>query len=696
MNKSSDWIKTHCARMDHGGCGILVKVAANQIKAIKGDPDGYLNQGYICPKAMAAADKLNHPMRLKNPVKRIGARGQGKWQKISWNEALSIISENLLKIKKEYGAKAVAFCQGMPKGLEHFVLIRLANIFGSPNVVAVQDVCHAPREISGLHTCGFYPVTDFHYPSRVIVLWGSNLNATNEEGLICSLLHKQLLSGSDLIVIDPQKTEFAEKAKFWLQLKPGTDLALALGFLKVIIQEKLYDQVFVEKFTHGFEELTRMVDRFSLTSIADITGVPEKLIQQSARCYAAAMPAALQWGNPIEHTYFAFDAARALVCLMAICGNLDVAGGNIWAHEPDILGLGQFVRADLIPDKRKKMIHAFYHTIPRLMTVPPTYFKKAVLEEIPYPVKAAYMQCTNPLLGYADSKGTYEALKKLNFLAVSDIVMTPTAALADIVLPAATQFEFDDIGHYGIGHGIILARPKVVDPPTLCRPDMMILNDLGKRLTDEKYWYQDSRGFLEAVLQPSGLSYEEFVEKGYLKGPDRFETYKSRGFKTPTGKVELVLSRAKKFNLAKLPVLPADFAGFDPGYPLTLTSAKSRLFLHSSYRWLEKLRKKQPEPEVKIHPQTAKDYQINEGDMVNIETRQGCIIQRARISDIIRPGVVYADYGWWFPEKSEQELFAWQQSNYNILTTAKKVGREFGTPELKGLGCRLSPLDSIK
>ena len=417
--------------MDHGGCALLVGVESNKIVSVKGDPEGFLNRGYICPKGIASPQRLDHPARLTHPLKRKGSRGEGGWEQISWDDAIGIISSNLQSVKDQIGARGVAFCQGMPKGLEHFVLIRLANLFGSPNVVAIQDVCHAPREVSGMHTCGFYPVVDFHHQSRLMLLWGSNPTSTNEEGQICSLMLDQIKQGTDIMVVDPRKTELAAKAKYWLQIRPGTDQALALAFLNVIITENQFDEEFVRKWTYGFDELAAHVKAYTPEKMAEITWVAPELIRDSARCYAQTRPAAIAWGNPIEQNTAAFDTARALTSLMAICGNLDVPGGNIDASEPQVLSLGKFVRADLIPNKRKEMIHAHFGAIPKMMTVPPAYFRKAVLAENPYPVKAAYIQCANPMLSYADSRQTYEALNKLDFLAVSDIFMTPTAAMAD-------------------------------------------------------------------------------------------------------------------------------------------------------------------------------------------------------------------------------------------------------------------------
>ncbi len=690
MSNPHVWHKTHCARMDHGGCALLLQVENNGRVKIKGDPEGSLNQGFICAKGRASLQKLQHPGRLRYPLKRKGSRGSGHWQRISWPEALDRISRNLERIRQEHGAREVAFCQGMPKGLEHFVLIRLANLFGSPNVVAVQDVCHAPREISGLHTCGFYPVPDYHHASQLILLWGSNPPSTNEEGAICTQILGQLKSGAKLLVVDPRRTELADRADLWLAPYPGTDGLLALGLLRVILEEGRYDLDFVRDWTHGFAELRTKVQQYSLQSVSETTGVATESIRRAARMYAEAQPAVLGWGNPLEHTVNAFATLRALICLMAVCGNLDRPGGNIQALDPPIASLGRFVRAELLPQKPRSMLHAHFKTIPRLMTVPPVFFKRAVQEQIPYAIRGAYIQCANPVMTWADSRSSLSALQKLDFLAVSDLVMTPTAAQADIVLPAAAQYEFDDIGHYGLGHGYILPRPKIIDPPEACRPDLDILNELGKRLTPDRFWFTDYRLHLEEVLKPSGLTFADFAEQGILKGPQPAQGYRTSGFRTPSGKVELCLQRADALGVAALP----DWGGLpetkDSDYPLLLTSSKSPYYLHSSYRWIDALRKKEPDPIVRIHPETAAAFGIQNAQWVVIATPQGQIIQKAELSKRILPGVVHAAYGWWFPEE-ESHLFGWDRSNYNCLTHSDRIGTEFGTPNLKAVNCRISP-----
>ncbi len=689
MEEGVRWVKTHCARMDHGGCALLVGVKGNEIVQIKGDSEGYLNRGYTCFKGRVSADRLTHPDRLRHPLKRVGERGEGKWQRISWDQALEETAENLLRIKEKHGARAVGFGVGMPKGLEHFVLIRLANLFGSPNVIASQDVCHAPREITGIHTCGFYPVADLHHPSKLLFLWGSNPTATNEEGQIVSLLHNQVKNGARLIVVDPRRIELAEKADLWLQIRPGTAQALALSIMNVICEESLYDREFVEKYTHGFDDLREHLKAYPPEKMAEVTWVPADKIRQAARMYAEAKPAALQWGNAIEHDVNAFDAVRSLACLMAICGNLEIPGGNVHARDPKIMGLAQFVRADLIPDKRKDMISAHHRVIPRLMTIAPAFFRRAVLEGVPYPVRGYYGMCTNPLVNWADSRLTHEAFRSLDFMAVAEIFMTPTAAMADIVLPVAHQYEMNDIGHYGIGHGMILARPKIVEPPEECWPDMKIMTELGKRVSPPDLWPEDHEQFLEDLVRPAGLTYREFVEKGYLKGPEIARSYEAKGFPTPTGKVELRLSTAEKFGLKALP----EFSGLpeedDPEFPLILISAKSQYYLLSAYRWVKRLRDKHPHPTLEIHPDTAARFDIRDGDDVVIETKHGTVTQKALVTDIIHPRVISASLGWWFPEGDPAGQYDWQSANFNMLTSTGKLGKEYGTPNLKNMPCRI-------
>ena len=687
-NPKSQIFKTHCSRMDHGGCGLLVEVCEGRINKIKGDPLCPISHGYICPKGLVSSERTVHPDRLTRPLLRQGAHGEGKWKPISWTEALHFIAENLNRIRRNHGPEAVVFAQGAPKGLEHFVLIRLANVFGSPNVCGPQHVCHMPREIVGQITCGFLPVPDYELPTSLILNWGSNLLKSNEEGIIALRLIESIKMGADLIVIDPRKTHLTSIAQSHLQIKPGSDIALALGLIHVIIQEGLFDQEFVDQWTVGFKELKAQVEAFTPDRVAELTWLTPEEITHTAWTYATSKPAVIQWGNAIEHTVNSLQTCRALLCLMAITGNLDVPGGNIMPSMPPVARLADFVKAGLLPDKAQKMLSRAFHLIPSFMIVPQPIVVQAILTQKPYPVRAMVVQVSNPLITNCDARRTYEALMRLDLLVVSECFMTPTAALADIVLPAATGFEFDDIGHYGLAQGWISSRPKIVDPPGESWPDIKILSELGKALGYGDHFWEDYHQALEEILIPSGMNYDRFKEKGVLKGEAGYKKYEAKGFKTPSKKVELFSELLNKWGFDPLPVI-SELPGVSLEYPLLATSCKNPYFFHSAYRQISALRKKHPDPIVEIHPAAAKILDLNEGDWACIITPKGRIEQKVHLSEGLDPRVVFVDYGWWFPEEKIASLFDWDKSNVNILTAGEPFDPAMGTPNLRAFPCRI-------
>ena len=253
--------------MDHGGCGLLVHVEDGKIVRIQGDPDSPLNRGTVCAKGIAQVERLNHPDRLKHPLKRVGERGEGKWERISWEEALSLLARQIEDRVQQGEGRSIAFAQGTPKGLELYMMIRLANLLKIPTVVTPGSICHMPRETAATITCGFFPVPDYEHPPAAVLVWGSNLFQTNEEGIIGSQLRRALDRGAKLITIDPRKTLLASRADLWLQPRPGTDLALAIGMLKVIVEDGLYDKGFVEQWTVGFDELKEHLKGYLAGSI---------------------------------------------------------------------------------------------------------------------------------------------------------------------------------------------------------------------------------------------------------------------------------------------------------------------------------------------------------------------------------------------------------------------------------------------
>lgn len=684
-------VKTYCARMDHGGCGILAHVENGRITKIEGNPDSPLNRGTICAKGLAQIEKLNHPDRIKYPMKRKGERGKGKWERISWDEALETIAEKISEIIKEDGPRAISFAQGTPKGLELFLLIRLANLLNIPNISTPGNVCHMPRETASTLTCGFFPIPDYDHPPACVVVWGSNLFQTNEEGILGSQLKRALDHGAKLIVIDPRKTAVASRADLWLQPRPGTDLALALGILRAIVDKDLYERAFVEGWTKGFPELKEHLQQYPLEKVSDITWISKEKIIEMAHLFSQTKPASIQWGNALEHNPSSFQCARALLILMAITGNLDTPGGNVNRPGPPIMRPGELVQIKNFPDKKEKILSPEFRLSTMMGFVPSQLIVKAILTEKPYPIRMMYIQGGNPLLSYANSMETFEAMKKLHFLAVSEIFLTPTAQLADIVLPAATNFEFDDIGHFGLPHGFILARPKIVEPMGESWPDSKILNELGKRLGYGQYFWKDMRECLDEILNPVGMTYDDFKSIGILKGKWEYRGYEKKGFNTPSGKVEIYSQQLKEWEYDPLPSyqdLPE--SPLLKEYPLIFTSAKDPFYFHSAYRNISSLRKLSPEPIVLIHPDTAAHLGIDEGDWVSVETKQGTIRQKAKLNTEIDPRVVVISFGWWFPERNDLELSGWKESNLNILTNNDPpYDPAIGSTSLRAVPCRI-------
>jgi anaerobic selenocysteine-containing dehydrogenase len=685
-------IKTYCARMDHGGCGLRVHVEDGKIVKVEGDPDSPLNRGTICAKGIAQVERLNHPDRLRHPLKRAGERGEGKWERISWDEALTTISHRILRADR----RSIGFAQGTPKGLELYMMIRLANLLKIPTVVTPGSICHMPRETAATITCGFFPVPDYDHHPALVMVWGSNLFQTNEEGIIGSQLRRVLDRGAKLIVIDPRRTQLSSRADLWLQPRPGTDLALSLGMLKVIVEDGLHDRAFVDSWTVGFPELQEHLKGYSLKELAATTWVSEAKIAEAARLYARTRPACLQWGNAIEHNIHSVQTARALMILKAITGNLDSPGGNVNRPSPPAMRPGDFVQSKSFPEKRDQLLAPEFRLAAMMGFTPSQTVVKAILSGKPHPIQMMYIQGGNPLLSYANATETFLALKKLDFLAVAEIFLTPTAQIADIVLPTATNFEFDDLGHYGMPHGFLLARPKVVDPPGECLPDLLILNELGKKCGLEKSFWPDLRACLDDVLKPAGIDYEGFRQTGILKGNWKNKSYERSGFGTPSKKLEILCSRLKDWGYDALPTYREEFSAPDSDphrmedYPLVLTSAKDPCYFHSAYRNLPSLRKLSPDPVVLLHPQTAEGAGVKDGDWVHIETQRGTIRQKTSLSSDLDPRVVVAAYGWWFPERKDLELSGWKESNINILTeNDPPYEPAIGSTNLRAIPCRV-------
>lgn len=689
-------INSYCARLCSGTCGILVIRKGQTITEVRGDPDCEFNRGYICPKGRALPELLYHPDRLKSPLKRIGQKGADKWQPISRDEALDTIASKLKKYMAEFGPESTMFFTGAYRGLEREFVQRFANVLGTPNTVSVDNNCHVPRTMAARHTFGTMPFPDFEHPPQCIIIWGRNSLQTGGDGSAAQL-RPAFDGGTQFIVIDPRKIALASRAELWLKPRPGSDGLLALGMLNVIIHEELYDADFVNNWTIGFDRLTDFIAGYPLDEVAEKTWVPQSLIEQSARMFATAHPAAIQWGNALDQTSNAFQTCRAVAILMAITGNLDVAGGVIFPEGVPLLKGADFSLSGKIDPNRKPCIGSRFKMAVRANLVPSQEAGRAILEQKPYPLKSGLIFGSNPLLTYAGAQETYNALKRLDFLVVADLFMTPTTSLADIVLPVTANLEYDDLVQR---YGCVAARPKIKALPGECRSDMQWINLIAERMGFCHYFWPDESAALDAILAPAGLNYNRLKTMGIYSLDQQYKKYEKQGFATPTGKVDLFSESLKKMRIAPLPdfVEPKPTRRGSPenttNYPLVLTSGKNPFYYHASHRNIASLRKLSPIPLAELHPETASKLGLKDGDQIHIETPQGKIRQTLRLNEDLDPRVVIAAFGWWFPENGPADSYDWQEANLNLLTdSSASLDPAMGSANLRGLACKVYKAD---
>lgn len=688
--KANSVIKSTC-ELCISGCGVLIYLSRNKPVKVAGDPENPVNKGELCILGQASLEFLNHPDRLKYPLKRAGEKGEGKWRRINWDEALDTIASNLNETKEKYGVESVAFMQGGAKGYSDSFLARLANVFGSPNIASMSYICFHSRLRGMLHTFGFLAQPDYEYPPACMIMWGANPIATHfPEG-------KQVLnavnSGSKLIVIDPAETALARKADTWIKPRPCSDLALALGMINVVVSEGLYDRDFVEKWTIGFDRLKEHVKDYTPEKVAAITWTSAEKITEVARLYASNKPAVLHSGNGEDNNVNNFQFSRAASILRAITGNIGIPGGEL-SPPPSLVepgGSPGLHQRDAVPlAKRAGRVGAEENVLPNYFSALPQKLIKAMLTSQPYPIRAAFVQGGSLLHTYSNTQEVCRALKSLDFLVVTDFFLTPTAELADIVLPAATYLEMDNI-HARSVTSVVQKVAQIGE----CRSDGEIINELAKRLGLGKYFWDNEMRMLEFLIKPSGLTFEEFRKVGFIGGGKTYRDYEKKGFNTPSGKVELYSSQLEEWGFDPLPVFheppesPFSAPELVKEYPLVMTNSKIHGYVHSQGRQIKSLRKIHPDPIVTMNKETAQNLGINDSDWVYIETKRGRIKQKAKLSLRIEPRMVILEHGWWFPEK-DKDMHGWAESNLNILTDNNPpYARELGSVTLRGIACKV-------
>lgn len=704
VTRGSAWSGPGC----HLGCGVLLYTdEEGKLVKVEGDPENPYNQGRLCPRCLDLPEVTNHEDRLLYPLKRDPAdRGKDTWERIGWDEAFDLIELKFKEIKREYGPEAVLFMQGTGRDIAPYIT-RLCWSFGSPNFSLFLSgaACYVPRVIGLAGTVGAFLVPDCSqvHPDRydnpeycipeTIFIWGNNCVVSNSDGFFGHWVVDLMKRGSKIVVIDPKVTWLASKAVAHLRVRPGTDAALALGMLYVIINEDLYDHDFVDKWCYGFDELRERVQEYPVERVARITWVPEEKIITAARLLAQSKPAALEWGVAVDMTKEAIPAGQAISTLFEITGNIEVPGGMI--VPPEILKYVGGWGKDLLPaEAAEKRIGQKKYPLFASEAQPDCIVEQLETGE-PYRIHGAWIQTSNFLSCMAaDPQRLYRAIKTIDFIAYVDLFMTPTAmALADVILPAATFPERN-----GIRLGDGAQRGETINKVTSigeCKSDMEINLELGRRFNPEAWpWETVEEMFTFLLKDDTGMTFEELQQKAPAYPPFEYHRHEKGllrkdgavGFNTTTGRIELWSTFYQSVGLDPLPYFeePSPGPGATPElmeeYPLVLTTgARTWSMFHSEHRQVKRMRALHPDPIIEVHPTTLERFGLRDGEWVWVENQFGRAKRKAVATPVIDPRMCSTDHAWWLPEGDPESFYDVFDLNINNLVQWSPGKSGFGS-----------------
>jgi anaerobic selenocysteine-containing dehydrogenase len=655
------------------GCGLNCYVRDGRLVRVEGMKESPLNRGKLCPKAYASMQWLYSPQRLKYPLKRIGEKGEGKFEKITWDEALDIIAYKLQEQKEKYGPESLAVLSPQHRTYKEY-FIRFLTTHGSPNY-GHSGICSVQRSFSFAYTTGApmlgnsgadYENTD------LIIIWTANpVYAGTSMGTLKKILDAKE-RGAKLIVIKPEMQPDAAKADVWVPIRPGTNAALALAMLNVIINEHLFDAEFVSKWCYGFDKLVPHIQRYTPEWAAPITGLPVDQIREVARLYGKAKSACILAGNAFDQNTDSNNAVRAVAILIAISGNLDRPGGNIVPMGSTMPMLKPInPREKYTQDLVDKLVGPEMPTSfqPFIEGASSAYYRclNSILTEEPYPIKTIIAPGTQPAVITRNSKMVVEALKKLEFFVVIDVMQNSSMPWADIVIPVTTMYECDH--PFEASGNWIMARNKVIEPLGDYKSDYQFWLDLAVKMGyGDDFWHGSMEECMNYRLENFGMTIDElrahpngifYQQKAmiYEKYDQIFATPSSQINKAPylpQGKVAIYNTTFEENGFNPLPewVEPPESPTNTPEllakYPLVFFDTHtSEVYNHGWLRNIPYLREVQPDPWIHIHPDTAKKRGIEDGDWVIVDSPHGWVKLKAQYFPGIRPDTVMGLHGWW-------------------------------------------------
>jgi anaerobic selenocysteine-containing dehydrogenase len=635
-------------------CGWVVSLDSGGTPVrIQGDPDHPYTGGWLCAKVNRYLEFVLHPERLRHPLRRVGAKGEGRFERISWEEALSEITDRWKGLIAAHGPESI-----LPysySGTLGLVQCNVANArfwtrMGASGLE--RTICSAAGTEALRVTVGGSFGTDPEdvVNSRLVLLWGTNPASTHPHFI--PWLDEARRRGARVWLIDPHRSLTASRADVHLRPRPGSDAALALAMMALLFREGCVDEAWAREHTVGLDLLRERVEGWTPERAEALTGVPAAEIAALAREYGTTRPALIRTSMGLQRHSNGGNMVRALACLPALTGDYGKPGGGLlystggyWTPPGDVV---------CPPELRERSPN------PNPRSINMNRIGAALLEADP-PIRALYVFNSNPAAVAPNSRRVLEGLSRPDlFTVVHELFLTDTARYADIVLPATSQFEHWDL-HKAYGHLYLSLNRRAMEPLGEARSNWDVFRELSRWMGyEEPALQEDAEAIIRRLLEQGGapvegITWERLLEEGTcrLSYPRPMVPFADGRFATPSGRVELYSRQLEEQSMDPLPHWAPDVESREasPGrarrYPLQMVSAASHYFLNSSFGNVPTLRRLHGDPAVEIHPEDAAARGIEEGDWVEVASERGAFLARARVGQTVGPGTVFTPTVWW-------------------------------------------------
>ena len=647
-------------------CPSEVYVKDNKVVYVKGNQYAQ-NEGARCSKGMASAWVTRDPDRLKHPMLRVGPKGSGSFERISWKQAYEMIAEKLADIKAKYGPESVVYLYHQdPNGV--FAQVLLSQLYGTPNFYGHTSGCEQDRRLACLTIFGHvFPVPDYEF-SKYIMLWGMNPLEANGAPAVNKVLFKAINNGARLVVVDPILTQTAEKADEWIPIKPGTDGALALAMCKVIIDEGLYDDEFVTKWTSGFEGFRDYLHDQGYTPewAARITGIDAERIIRLSRELATAKPAIVEVFKGPGYYNNGTDASRAIYLLNVLTGNVD-GPGNLHLKDWAPVGPPMVIPSDQVATPTKPPLHIAMG-YPLAPDLPTGLLPDAVLEGKPYPVKAIFVHATNPVMSDMNTKRVIEMFRALEFSVAIELYMSETALECDLVLPETSFYERAELRQGLVPSPEAILCQPAIEPIGESKPMYDIVKELAAYMDfGEFFTYDTWEDWAKVSINGAPFDLEYLKEHGFWDGPMKYYKFKETGFPTPSGKLEIYSKNFADNGYNPYPTYTEPSVTPENAYPLQLVNNKiavhSNLITQNNPYLMEIMGENWSE----INPADAILYGVKDGDLITIESSFDTKTIKLKLNEGVRPGVICVRHGHGFGHWASGSIAKGKGTHINSL-----------------------------